>query len=334
MKRIVLLSFALVSLAGGKALAQQDPQFGHYMFNRLTYNPAYAGAGSALCATGVFRSQYMGRKSHDIDGVGGPRTYSLDVHTPVPGTANKYGLGVSAVQDAEGYFTTTNLNLAGSYNFDKLPIGGELRVGLNVGLLTKGLDAVWVMKDPNDPRLPAQSTASTFDLGVGAFYSRTNWYAGISAQKLPAGSLAWSQGGSVADYKVARVIYLNGGYTYEINGNKKYKLQPSVLVKYQSPQVMLGVTAMFLYNDQFYGALAFRKEHLNIPSVMAGMYFGKEKLNYKLGVNLDIPTKNVPSFGPNLEFMLGACYKLTLPTRTIIAPADPLKMGRERGDDI
>ncbi|HQZ43299.1 MAG TPA: type IX secretion system membrane protein PorP/SprF, partial [Flavobacteriales bacterium] len=40
---------------GGASIAQQDPQFTQYMFDRLSVNPAVAGISGELCGTLLLR---------------------------------------------------------------------------------------------------------------------------------------------------------------------------------------------------------------------------------------------------------------------------------------
>ena len=56
----VVISLGLVLSLCEKTMAQQEPQFSQYMFNRLSYNPGYAGSNGAICFTGFYRSQWMG----------------------------------------------------------------------------------------------------------------------------------------------------------------------------------------------------------------------------------------------------------------------------------
>jgi hypothetical protein len=56
MKRILTLIFALAAM---QVFAQQDEQFGHYMFSHTSYNPGYLGINDAICVNGLHRQQWM-----------------------------------------------------------------------------------------------------------------------------------------------------------------------------------------------------------------------------------------------------------------------------------
>ncbi|MGI8893311.1 MAG: type IX secretion system membrane protein PorP/SprF, partial [Bacteroidia bacterium] len=58
------------------AMAQQDPQFSQYMFNKLSFNPAVAGSKDAICMGALYRNQW-------VDSDGAPKTGIFDVDVPI-----------------------------------------------------------------------------------------------------------------------------------------------------------------------------------------------------------------------------------------------------------
>ncbi len=58
MKKI--LSFSLLIFAATALFGQQDPQFTQFMYNKLGYNPGYAGSGDGTSVTALIRRQWMG----------------------------------------------------------------------------------------------------------------------------------------------------------------------------------------------------------------------------------------------------------------------------------
>ncbi|MFZ9662983.1 MAG: type IX secretion system membrane protein PorP/SprF, partial [Bacteroidia bacterium] len=52
---------ALIALVAPVALsAQTDPLFTHFTFNKLLYNPAYAGASGQYCLNAINHQQWLG----------------------------------------------------------------------------------------------------------------------------------------------------------------------------------------------------------------------------------------------------------------------------------
>ncbi|MFM9076225.1 MAG: type IX secretion system membrane protein PorP/SprF, partial [Bacteroidota bacterium] len=70
--RIRLATIFCVLIAGG-LFAQQDPQFTHYMFYQLYFNPAGAGAEGVTKLTALHRSHWLGYQPTFDDG-GAPTT--------------------------------------------------------------------------------------------------------------------------------------------------------------------------------------------------------------------------------------------------------------------
>ncbi|MEL7021630.1 MAG: type IX secretion system membrane protein PorP/SprF, partial [Bacteroidota bacterium] len=85
----LLLCSLLFTLITTHSSAQQDPMFTKYMFNSLTFNPAYAGSSGFLSANLLHREQWSswgnrsGRgESGSLDN-GAPIT-SLTIPNPMP----------------------------------------------------------------------------------------------------------------------------------------------------------------------------------------------------------------------------------------------------------
>ena len=100
--------------------AQQDPQFSFYMFNKLTYNPAYAGVTEKWYSSLILRNQWMGFEGH-------PVTQSLTTHSPI---SDHLSLGLHVLNDQLGAdrFTYGMLSFAYRGNLGN----GKLSIGLNL----------------------------------------------------------------------------------------------------------------------------------------------------------------------------------------------------------
>lgn len=221
MKKIIkiLSTFLFVAFMFPLA-AQQNPQFTHFMFNKLVYNPAYAGNREALSVSAIYRNQWSG-----VDGA--PRTLNVNVHTPFSG--KRAGIGMSLVSDQVGMLQTTFANLA--YNY-KLKINDDTQLGIGLmGRMEHGrID--WSEADPAD--LDDQlifSEASTSwqpNVGFGFYLSGKNYYVGISAPTLLRNTLYTDIG-----YEgVYRTYYGMAALIFNIN--EKLKFKPSVLISYNN----------------------------------------------------------------------------------------------------
>ena len=122
--RSLFTLLAFVLLGQLTVSAQQDPMFTKYMFNSLTFNPAYAGSYEHLYVGLLHRSQWVNFN-------GAPQTQTVTAHTPLK--LKRVGVGLSMMNDVIGPTRWTNANLAYSY---RIPLGGSLKlaVGIQGGL--------------------------------------------------------------------------------------------------------------------------------------------------------------------------------------------------------
>ncbi|MBI3234785.1 MAG: PorP/SprF family type IX secretion system membrane protein [Bacteroidetes bacterium] len=89
------------------SFAQQDPYYSQFMFNRLTFNPAYSGNNSPdkICATLVTKKQWLNFP-------GAPFSQNININTPL---GSKHGLGFIIENDVLGFEKRLNFNLSYAY---------------------------------------------------------------------------------------------------------------------------------------------------------------------------------------------------------------------------
>ena len=130
----------------GVVTAQQDPYFTHFMMNRLAYNPGAAGYKDAICAQVLDHRQwtnfedmsqaFQSNPQGALSGLG-PKTFSVNIHSPL--NFINSGIGLSIVNDRLGYENNLHVKVSYAYRF-KLARGFRLQVGIDYGMLQKGLD--------------------------------------------------------------------------------------------------------------------------------------------------------------------------------------------------
>src|SRR5687768_3309095 len=145
-----------IAVAGftGVLSAQQDPQFTQWMFNKLIYNPGYAGTSGAICGVAQYRQQWASFP-------GAPKTiaFSGDMRLAML----PIGVGLNVISDKIGAINTTFIRGAASYNITKLA-GGTLGLGIDIGVLQKKINDEWITPEPlkADPSIPGYTgTGST-----------------------------------------------------------------------------------------------------------------------------------------------------------------------------
>jgi type IX secretion system PorP/SprF family membrane protein len=245
LRRIYIL-LLFIALFGTRALAQQDAQYSHYMFNGFVFNPAIAGNKESLSALGLFRTQFVG-----IDG--GPQTQSISAHMPIANISS--GIGLHIVNDRIGAGNNT-LNFMASYAYRYQMASGILSGGLALGFIQRTLDgSKLTTNDPNDPLVPTGTlNAVKPDINIGAMYNTEQYYVGLSATHLNMANMGFD---GIASSEYKNVIHTNLMAGYNWNVNPSIDIKPSVLLRY-STAFTFDVSAMAFFNQKYWGGLSYR----------------------------------------------------------------------------
>ena len=160
-KRILTLS-ALFALTVGVTYGQQDRLMTHFIYDKMSVNPAATGIDKGICGTMLYRNQW--------DKVNGaPNSVVFN------GEANleqwlPAGVGVSFYHDAIGFARQNNVVLNYSHHL-KLGNGDVFAAGLGVGITNFGMDPQWVPPTQvNDPSLPGAVSGTSLDFNFGLYY--------------------------------------------------------------------------------------------------------------------------------------------------------------------
>jgi type IX secretion system PorP/SprF family membrane protein len=319
MKKLFSKIALLVAGFTGVAMAQQDPQFTQFMFNKLIYNPGYAGTTGAICGVAQFRKQWMNFP-------GAPTSIAIAGDMRLRGLP--IGVGLNVISDKIGPMNTLFLRLAGAYNM-KLA-GGTLGIGVDAGILQKSISSDWIVPEPlkNDPRIPGSGGSipgygdafsnpdlnkTTFDVGLGVFYNQPGkFYVGGSVTHLPGQQIKSGDLG----YKVTQHGYFMAGYTFQ--PTKWSKITPNILYKSDMNSSSFDANLTFLWSDMIWVGGTYRVD--DAPALLAGVQnvFGEgNAYSWKLGYSYDFTTTKLKTYAKGShEFILGVCYspKVKKPT--------------------
>lgn len=301
--------------------AQQDPQFTMFYFNKMLFNPAYAGAKDAICGTGMFRNQWNGLE-------GAPNTWMFTGDMPInlPGRNNQLGVGITAYGDYIGFQQDQGMKIALAYR--KLNIGpGNLSIGVDLGFANKNFtnsSTAWIYPNPAAPEpLPSSNTPSAFgfDLSAGIYYHSQKFYAGASLLHLT-GSQFTSM-----NMKQARHMYITGGYTFGFDGGASpWKLNPNVLIRTDFANANFDVNLNAIYDIDgkhgvFFGGTYRYIDAIGLNVGYNGSYFGGD-LGVLVAYNYDINTSGLRSFNSGShEIIVRVCFKKR-PTICILCQRD------------
>ena len=299
------------------AFAQQDPQFSQNMFNRLFYNPGYAGSNGAICGTAFHRQQYTGF-------AGNPITTSIGIEGSfnVPALyMNQSGAGLYILQDELGAEETFQAKAAYSHRFTFGGVPGFFRVGIEGGIIQKSVSDNWISEDPVnfDPAI-LNAKVTSFDMGFGVYYHNRNFYVGLSSTHLTAPEFTDNNDRLSKDffYGMDRHYYVMGGYNYEFNTKTPMELQPSFLVKSTGNVTQADLNVNFLYNKTVWGGISGRQEIGSVSlAAMAGVDLDPVIFQpLKVGMAYDLNLSDINNqVGGGFEIMVNYCYKIIVPPK-------------------
>ena len=232
-------------------LAQQDPLFTQYTFNKLLVNPAYAGSREGLTVALLNRAQWV-----NIEGA--PNTQVLSAHTASKG--KKVGLGAYLVRDAIG--PVVNTSLMGTYSFRILMDESTFSFGLQGGL--KYFDYNWALMNLRDADYvydPSDVRHITPDVNIGVYYQSNRFFAGLSSKQLLENEVGFTQNNEKTSFdKLVRHFFFMSGAVFPMADNIKFR--PSTLVKFVSnAPVQIDLNASILFNRQFMVGVSYRTQN-------------------------------------------------------------------------
>ncbi len=303
MKKV--LSLVLCCLSMTFVYGQQDKQFTHYMFDRMSFNPAITGF-NGYCGTLIYRNQWD--RVQDA-----PNTTLFNAQANLQ--QYNLGVGLSFMNDAIGFQRNNNLTLNAAYHYPT-PFG-TLSAGLGIGIINVGFNAVWVPPtDVNDPIIEDISTqggATGFDANFGLYWSgKEGYYVGLSTTHLAPADL------KKINYSVARHYYVLAGYKYNlgdaIGTRNPLFLKPSILLKADGASMIFDLNVMadyWLNNSSFLWAGATYRLSDAI-GLMVGYGFSpkadKSQDMFKFGYSFDIMTNPLDTYGKGThELMANYC---------------------------
>lgn len=278
--------FLLISLLYGVVMlySQNAQQFSYYMFNQLTYNPAYAGFDNAINLTAFYRAQWVGIE-------GNPTLQSFSAHSPL-NFANS-NAGIYVVNDVMGAQRTTHFHLVYAY---RQPLSfGNISFGISAGIFQQQLNGAKLRAPQgdyesgishNDNLLPNNTVNGIApEINAGIYFNTKGLELGISANNLAAPVTNLN-----TEFGTARVEFTRF-YTamalYNISLGKKFTLIPSTLLKTDFVHYQTDFNLILQYRNNIYLGSSFRgntQSSFDAVSVLFGFHITK---NLRLGYSYD-----------------------------------------------
>ncbi len=295
-KLFYILFFSLII---SKLYAQQDPQISHYMYNVLTYNPAYAGQSGQICFNALGHQQW---KKFE----GAPNTNFLTADMPLNIKGYQFGLGLLFINDQYGFVRDFRFYLPLAYRFD---MGlSNISIGIAPGIYNEKINGSWKFPDQTENILNSTAPVTVFDLSAGIFMEYQNFSFGFSSTHINRPLFKFSPsdsstfGGSI---RLVNHFYLFGSYDWQ-TPNYLFDIIPSVLFKSDISTTQFDINLSVLYNKKLWAGVSYRNKE-SIVFLIGTSYFR----NIKLGLSYDLllsPIRRVS--GGTFEAYIGYCFAI------------------------
>lgn len=292
MKKITLsILFYLILL---HALAQQNTQYGQYVFNGLYINPAYAGHKDKIYLQAFVRTQWTGIQ-------GAPQSFSVSLDAPVPKT--KIGLGTVLTKDKIGAQSSTNATANISYYLNFSEEGSKiLAFGFGIGVLQSSINGGLLNPvETGDKSIPTGlESRNVADIRAGLQYSTEKFFIGFSANNLLPQYLILVNDDGILSMKVKPHFYLTVAKVFQMN--QDIVLKPSILIKDDiNGPTSLDLSTLLLIRNKIW---------------IGGLYRTSAKLYPKNNLQHDLSNKSAVGFiveffaKPNLRLGYGYDHSL------------------------
>lgn len=288
-------------LVSGKVSAQYDPYFSHYFDMQPQVNPATAGKDEKVNVFITYAMTMVGFEN-------APKTMVLSGDMPFMAIGQRHGVGFQLMSDNIGLFT--HQRISGQYSYRKNMFGGSLAVGIQPGLLTEKFKGSSVdIIDETDPVFSRSDIdGKTFDLGAGLYYTKGNWWAGISGQHLTYPTVTL---GERNEMKIDASYYAMGGMDFQLP-NPLMKVRTSAIVRSDLTTYRADVTGRLVYNydgREFYGGVTYS------PTNSATILVGGQFQGVTIGYSFEIYTNGIGIRNGSHEVFLGYQMDVNLQKR-------------------
>lgn len=289
--------------------AQMEPQFSQNMFNPIVVNPGFAGNSGRINVVAMDRHQWIGMQ-------GAPRTTVVGADMAIKNVfGNPGGVGLTIMNDEIGFFR--NIFIQASLSQRYFVADGTLGIGFSLGILNQVFDGTKAVTAPGgggsyhnatDNLVPGTEESGTaFDTGLGAWFSRSDFYAGISILHLFEPKPNFNDQLNVY---IPRSFFITGGYNYAfIEAPVMFK--PSFFLKNSGNSWQLDVNALFEFQGRYWGGISYRIQD-------AVVFLGGVELRngVRIGYSYDLTTSQLRKAGDGShEIMVGYTFDLSFEKR-------------------
>lgn len=274
-----------------KASAQYDVHFSHYYDMETSFNPAAAGKQTKLNITAAYAMDLAGFEHN-------PQTAYAAADMPIAFLGGTHGVGAQFINDKLGLFN--HMRISAMYANKQNLLGGVLSIGVQAGLLTEKFNGGDLdFEDSGDPAFATSDiNGNALDLSAGIYYTRKQFYFGVSALHLTAPTVSL---GERNELNIERSFYATTGYDIKLR-SPFLKIRTSALGFTDLKTYRADVTARLDYtNDSkhFYGGLSYS------PMTSVTLLFGMSFQNVNIGYSYECYTNGLNMGNGSHELFVG-----------------------------
>jgi type IX secretion system PorP/SprF family membrane protein len=276
MKYLKIFGLLITLMSISSVVAQQDPNFTMYNFNRNIINPAYAGSTEFTEVSLAYRSQWLGVPN-------APETQTLTYSRPLK---KKMGIGISIINDQVFVLKETDVAVDFSYNV-KLSETQTLYFGMKAGGAFTSVDLTRVGAPDTDPLFGTNESLFIPQIGAGLYLKNEKYYISLSTPNFLNGK-RYEKDGNVPIAALNDMhAYLGGGYTFTLNEN--LKLTPAFMARVVTgAPASYDISSTFDIREKIKAGINYRTEE----SVSIFSLF-QAKHNFQFGMGYEMSTSKL-----------------------------------------
>ena len=263
-----------------------------------SFNPAAVGKEAKLNIAGAYAIQMAGYEHN-------PNTMYAAADMPFYALKSYHGVGLQFMNDAIGLFTHKRFALQYAYQPELL--GGRLSVGVQLAMLSETFDGSKADVIDDDPVFTKSSAnGSAFDIGLGLYYRRRDWYTGFSVLHVTSPRVDL---GDKNQLDIAATYYLTGGYNIQLR-NPFLSIQTSVLGRTDGVAWRGDISGRLQYSHEkrrFYAGLTYS------PTTSVTFQLGGVIKGVKLGYSYELYTSALGAGNGSHELFVG--YQMDIDLR-------------------
>jgi len=298
------LLFILFFFLPALAFSQQEAHTTQFMYNKLGYNPGFAGTQEAPCVSAIYRNQWLGIE-------GAPQLQILSFNMPL--LNQRVGVGANVVRQSIG--VTELITFDGIYSY-RIRLGrGYLGLGLQGSIRSLNID----FRDSRlrgtqpldiDPAVPdINQSRFLFNFGAGAYYQGKNFYVGLSTPRLLPSNIDFAETEQQVSREVQHV-YLMGGFSIDAGENVRF--QPQTLIKFvPNAPIDADVNFSAIFSERYIAGVTYRMggSSPGIGESVDILLAAQISKTILLGLSYDITLSELRDYNTgSMEVLLRFCF--------------------------